>query len=115
MDSIWIAVAVGIAFGLFVGSRIAKRSEQDEAIYGGGSAKTLHRLASIALGGAFPAGLLTIFLAHSVVSGIVMGFAFVGTAFVLLILFALVENGPRAIALEDDRGWTEEKARSSGL
>jgi len=115
MDSIWIAVVVGVAFGLYVGSRIATRSEQDEPIYGGSTAQALHRLASVALGGAFPAGLLTIFLAHSVVSGIVMGFAFVGTSFLLLILFALVENGPRQIALENDQGWTAEKARTSGL
>lgn len=115
MDPILIAVIVGVAFGLFVGGRIATRSESEETIYGGSTAKALHRLAATAFGGAFPAGLLTIFLAHSVVSGIVMAFAFVGTALLLMILFALVENGPRQIALEDDQGWTAEKARTSGL
>ncbi|MBE0690701.1 MAG: hypothetical protein IH587_11330 [Anaerolineae bacterium] len=115
MDPMLIALVVGIVFGVFVGSRMATRSENEEPIHGGSTAKVLHRLACTAFAGSLPSALTTLLLAHSFLNAIVMAFSFVGVSFLLLILFALVENAPRNRALADDRGWTAEKAQTSGL
>lgn len=115
MDPLLIALAVGLVAGILIGGRVAARSAAEVPIYGGGSAKLLHRLACMAFAGTLPSGLTAIILGHNFGNAVVMAFAFVGVSFLLLVLYATVENGPRKQALASDQGWTAEKARTSGL
>lgn len=110
-----IAIAVGIIAGILIGSRVAKKSLGDEAIYGDSLSRTLHWLACVAFSGAFPSVLTEIIVGRQFWQGVALAFSFVGISFVFLVAFALVESAPRSRALADDRGWTADKARTSGL
>ena len=115
MDPLLIALVVGLVAGLLIGGRVAARSATEVPIFGGSSAELLHRLACTAFAGALPSGLTAIILGHNFGNAVIMAFGFVGVSFLLLVLYATVENGPRKQALAKDEGWTAEKARTSGL
>jgi hypothetical protein len=114
-NALIIALAVGVIAGLFIGRRLAERSIMKEPIYGGDLAKFFHRLACSAFSGGVPAGIVEVILGRNVVTGIILALCFVGVSFISLLIFALLENAPRQSALAEDRGWTAEKAKSSGL
>jgi hypothetical protein len=115
MNAPIIAIVVGIVAGIFIGSRVARKSIGEEPIYGDTLAKTLHWLACVAFSGAFPSVLTEIIIGRQFWVGVALAFSFVIVSFIFLIAYALVENAPRTRALADDRGWTAEKARTSGL
>jgi hypothetical protein len=117
MNPMLIAMAVGMIAGSLIGTQIARRSLMEAKIYGGSTAKTLHWVACAAFGGGLPAGLSDIILGNPIWNAILLAFGFIGTSFVALMLFAVVEYGPResALAREAEQGWTAEKAKTSGL
>lgn len=110
-----IALTVGVVSGILIGTRLAKRSRKEQPIYGGSSATALHWLGCAAFTGGVPAGLIDVVLGRNVLAGIALALCFVGTSFLALLAYGLVERAPRARAEAEDRGWTAEKARTSGL
>jgi hypothetical protein len=112
-----VALAVGIGCGLLIGRRLAERSIKEEAIYGGDQAKLFHWLACVAFTGGVPAGLTDIILGRNLLAGILLALCFIGTSFAALLIFAVLEQIPRARAKasEAQQGWTAEKAKTSGL
>ena len=110
-----IAIAVGIIAGILIGTRVTQKSLKDAPIYGGGVSRTLHWLAAVAFSGAFPSVLTEIVFGRQFWQGVLMAFGFVGASLLFSIAFAVVESTPRTRALAEDRGWTAEKARTSGL
>jgi hypothetical protein len=117
MERMLIALAIGVAAGLFLGPRIARRSMKEDTIYGGRSAAAFHVVACAAFGGGVPAGLSDIILGNPLSNAIALALGFIGVSFLALILFAVVEHEPRsrALALAAEQGWTAEKAKTSGL
>lgn len=101
--------------GILIGSRVAQRSLKEKQIYGGGTARALHWLACAAFTGGVPAGLVDILLGRNVLAGILLAFCFIGVSFAALVIYGIFEQKPRALAEAQDRGWTAEKARTSGL
>jgi ABC-type Fe3+ transport system permease subunit len=112
-----IALVIGIACGLLIGRRLAERSIKEDAIYGGNQAKLFHWLACVAFTGGVPAGLTDIILGRNVLAGVLLALCFIGVSFAALLIFAALEQAPRAQAkaAEAERGWTAEKAKTSGL
>jgi hypothetical protein len=62
-----------------------------------------------------PAGLVDIFVGRNVLGGIILALCFVGVSFLSLLIYGIIEQAPRARAEVEDRGWTADKARTSGL
>ncbi|MDX2138417.1 MAG: hypothetical protein SF123_10015 [Chloroflexota bacterium] len=117
MTTLLIALVVGIGCGLWIGRRLEERSVKEDAIYGGGQAKLFHWLACVAFTGGVPAGLTDIILGRNVLAGVLLALGFIGVSFAALLIFAVLEQAPRAQAkaAEAARGWTAEKAKTSGL
>lgn len=117
MNPLLIALAVGIIAGSLIGTRVARQSIKEDTIYGGSTARTLHWIACAAFSGGLPAGLSDVILGNPIWTAILLALGFIATSFVALFLFALVEYTPRAAAQarEAERGWTAEKAKTSGL
>jgi uncharacterized membrane protein YfcA len=113
--SLLIALSVGIIAGILIGSRVAQRSSKEKPIYGGANVRALHWLACAAFTGGVPAGLVDIMLGRNLLAGILLAFCFIGVSFGALLVYGVLEQKPRAIAEAQDRGWTAEKARTSGL
>lgn len=110
-----IALSVGIVAGILIGNRVVQRSLKEKPIYGGSTAKALHWLGCAAFTGGVPAGLVDIFLGRNVLAGILLALCFIGVSFAALLVYGILEQRPRALAEAADRGWTADKARTSGL
>lgn len=115
-SSLVIALCAGILAGTLIGTRLAQRSRKELPIYGGRPAAAFHWLACAAFAGGVPAGLVDIILVRNVLAGIALALCFVGTSFIALFIYSIFERTPReAQRAVEDRGWTAEKAKSSGL
>ncbi|MBC7869452.1 MAG: hypothetical protein H7Y09_01325 [Chitinophagaceae bacterium] len=109
-------LAVSVVFGIIFGPLIARSSSRREKVYGGALAQVFHVIGAGAMVGILP----------GVIAGLIFGGGF-GTAFPValgllatslfsMVLFAIVEKPARpAPQPTEDRGWTEEDARKSGL
>lgn len=115
-ERLLIVFGVSLLFGLIIGPFVARLSAQKETIHGGVMAQVFNFMASVLFVGLVP-GVITGIIVGEGLLVIPIAFGMLVLVFVSLILFALVENGPRkaALAKRVDRGWTEEDARSSGL
>lgn len=118
MDDIFIkAIAISMVIAVPLGPFIASRSAQKERIHGGLAAYALHLLASIALVGALPGVIASLVLGGGFKTAFPVALALIFTSLLVLVLFAIVERPARdkASAPQEDRGWTAEDARTSGL
>lgn len=109
-------LAVAAVFGVLLGPRLARSAARRAPIYGGAAARALHLLAAVAMTGLLP----------GVLAGVVLGIPFLTTfgiamgllaaCFALLLAFAMLESPARpAPQPAEDRGWTAEDARRSGM
>jgi hypothetical protein len=113
---ILISCVIGVMVGIFVGRRVAERSEHEEKIVGGKLARFCHQLSCIAFTGGLPAGLGGLLLGTGFRDAVFLALGFLGVSFLSLLLHAFIEYPAKQKAkLEDDEGWTEQKARTSGL
>ncbi len=115
MDSSLIALLIIIASMVIFSVPVARRSSHRNKIYGGGIAKAFHFVAITAYVGVLPAFLCGSFLAGPKAFGLPVGFALLVIAFASLIIHAVAERPSRVNVSSEDRGWTEEDARTSGL
>jgi hypothetical protein len=128
MDTIdVIAILALVVFGVVAGFFVARHSQSREPIQGGPVARALNYAASALLISLAPTMLTMIFIVHPsplyigetrippifILVGIAAGL--MGGALLLLLPYGVIESGVRPPVTEDDRGWTEQDARSSGL
>lgn len=113
LDPRLVSIAVGIAFGLFAGVFVARKSAAMTPVYGGAAARILHYLACAAFSGSFPSAIVALVMRQGVGNALIDGLGFALASLILCGLFALAER-PAALRHQEE-GWTEAKARSSGL
>lgn len=114
-----ITLAVSVlflaAFGVYFGGMVARASEKVRPIYGGWLARALHFAACVVMTIGAPAVLMDIFILR-LTSPLLILAAVVIALFALLFGYALIEQPARSrLQPAEDRGWTPEDARRSGL
>ncbi|MBZ0283315.1 MAG: hypothetical protein K8L97_21440 [Anaerolineae bacterium] len=115
MDRSQIIIIISLAIGIVFCVPTVRRSIKKDKIYGGVLAEAFHYIAVAAYLSVLPAALLGSFLVGPFKLGIPLAFTFLGIALVALFFYALIEHPARANLVVEDRGWTEQDARSSGL
>ena len=117
MDKAQIALLIGLGFALILGYLTARGSQRREPIYGGRLAQILHYIGAAGVTGILPVVLASLILRGGFALAFPLALSFMGTSLVALLLFALIEYPARELAQQaaQERGWTEEDARSSGL
>lgn len=127
MDTIdVIAILALVVFGAVAGFFVSKHSQSRKPILGGPVARVLNYAASALLISLAPTACVMVTIIHPAplyvgdtrippfipLIGLLLGM--MGLALLLLLPYAIIEPAPKA-KNDDDRGWTEQDARSSGL
>jgi len=119
MNEFLLPLVIGVPFAALVGWYIARKSVAKEPIYGGGAARAAHYVgAAGASGGAIylPFVPILFLLGRNVQWALVLGIASLLIGLGALVVFAFLERPALANHKpQEDRGWTEEDARKSGL
>jgi uncharacterized membrane protein YeaQ/YmgE (transglycosylase-associated protein family) len=118
MDTSTIVWIVSVIFGFVAGYFVARESHKRDPIHGGPLAHALHYVASGLMVSIVPDVLLQILIVRQAWQNtILMALTFFGSALLLLMVFAVIEHPKRRVAqaAEAEEGWTEQKARESGL
>ncbi len=111
-----IAIVSLILFALYFGRIVAAHSIRTEKIHGGNEAQWLHYAASALFASVAPSVLVGAIIFHLSLGSLVLGLSLGGLSFLCLIGFAYVELPARAkVKRNEDKGWTAEDARTSGL
>jgi hypothetical protein len=110
------AFLVSLVISIFLGGWVALVSHRADQVRGGTLSHILHYLGAIGVVGTLPGGIAAIALGAGFLGIVIVAVAFVLISVVSLWLYALVEHPARAAhATHEDRGWTEQDARKSGL
>jgi hypothetical protein len=119
VDQFILPLVIGVPFAIWVGLYIARKALRQHPVYGGTAALIAHNLGAIgASAGAIylPFVPIMFILGRSVQWALVLGVASLLIGLVSLVIFAALERPALANrAPQEDRGWTEEDARKSGL
>ncbi|MEZ4667052.1 MAG: hypothetical protein R3E39_03885 [Anaerolineae bacterium] len=115
MDRASQVVIIAFLIGITLSFSVARRSERVEKIYGGLSARIFHHLAIIGYVSVLPAAFFGSLLVGPFKFGIPFAFVCLFVSFLCFGLYGLVERPARIGVIIEDRGWTEEDARTSGL
>ena len=111
-----IAIGFLIAFGLFFGYRTAQSSKKREALQGGALSELFHFLAAAIMATLTPTILISIFVFRlGLLELVMLALGLFGLSLGFSFLHAIAEKPALQPAPPDDRGWTEEDARTSGL
>jgi hypothetical protein len=94
---------------------VVRRSTGKDKVYGGTVAQVFHFIAIAAYIGVVPSFLCGSILVGPGAFGLPLGFALLAITLASLIIYAIAERPIRATVVKEDRGWTEEDARTSGL
>lgn len=113
VKAILVSLVVAVALGPFIASRAAQRVP----IHGGIVAYGLHLVASIALMGALPGVIASLVLGGGFKTAFPVALTFIFGSLLILVMFAIIEKPAldKASIPQEDRGWTAEDARTSGL
>lgn len=104
-----------IFIGVYFGGMVARASVKVRPIHGGPMAHALHFAACVVMVSGAPAVLMDIFIWRMVSPLIILAGVIVALVG-LLFAYALVEQPARArYQAPEDRGWTAEDAKTSGL
>lgn len=106
-----------VVFGLLVGTRLAHSSDNRSKIYGDSRARFFHYLASSVMASITPFVLLSVVVLHmKLIPAILTAVGFFVVSLALLIPYAIFEKPAlEARKKQEDRGWTAEDAKTSGL
>jgi ABC-type sulfate transport system permease component len=117
MDNAQIAILIGLVSAVVLGFFTARSSARREAIHGGPLAELFHFIGAAGVTGILPMVLASLILRQGFELAFPLALSFMGTSLIALVLFAIVEMPAReaAEAQAAAQGWTEEKARTSGL
>jgi hypothetical protein len=111
-----VAVAVILGLGAYFGRMVAQRSLGAQKIHGGSTAEMFHFAASVLFVMIAPSILVAAFVFHLGLGAFFWGVSLFGIIFLCLIGYAYYELPARAnVKREEDKGWTAEDARTSGL
>jgi hypothetical protein len=113
---VWEAFLISLVISLFLAAYVALISHRADQVRGGALAHVLHYLGAIGVVGTLPGGIAAIARGGGILGIVMVAVAFVLIAVVFLWLYAMVEKPARdLLAQQEDHGWTEKDARTSGL
>jgi hypothetical protein len=116
MDRSQFVILFTLAFAVIASIPAARSSRRKDKIVGGLLAEVFHHLGVTAYLGIVPAALIGSILVGPLELGIPLALLCLGLTMIALLLYAIFEKPPRAMqAKSEDRGWTEQDARTSGL
>jgi hypothetical protein len=115
MDRSLLALVIIVVSIAIFSVPVVRRSKSRGKVYGGGLAQTFHFIAIAAYVGVVPAFLCGSILAGPSNFGFPVGLSLLTIALAALLAYAIAERPARATLPKEDRGWTEEDARRSGL
>lgn len=116
MDRTTLTLLIVAAAILIFTIPLARRSISKDKIRGGSQASLFHLLGVAAYIGVLPSALCGSFLVGPFRLGIPLAIGLLALSFGALVVYGTFERPARqAASKEEDRGWTEEDARSSGL
>lgn len=117
MDAFQKTLLVWVVFAVILGPLLTRSSIRRKPIYGNIVAQLLHFVGATAMVAVVPAIIAALLFGGGFALAFPFALTLVLTSLFSLVLFAIVEK-PAAQAHErsqEERGWTEEDARSSGL
>jgi hypothetical protein len=110
------AFLIALVISSFAGAYVALISHRAEKVRGGVLAHILHYFGAIGVVGTLPGGIAAIARGAGFLGILMVAVSFVLISVVSLWLYAMVERPARAgLPTQEDRGWTEQDARTSGL
>jgi hypothetical protein len=119
MNQFVLPLILGVPFAVWVGLYVARKALKQNPVYGGTAARAAHNLGAIgASAGAIylPFVPIMFILGKSVQWALVLGITSLAFGLTSLVVFAILERPALANRVpQEDRGWTEEDARKSGL
>jgi hypothetical protein len=111
------ALLIGLAMAAILGYFTARSSNRREKIYGGTAAQIFHYIGAGLFAATPPTVLLTLILGGEFLQAVLTAVAFLAVSYGCLVAFAVIER-PLYEAEQrkkQERGWTEQDARTSGL
>jgi len=115
MDRTQIIILITLVIVAIGALPVSRKSRSKSPIYGGTPAEFFHFLGSAAYVGVLPAGLLGTLFVGFLRLGLPLALTYLGIAVACLFIYAFFERNARKGITVEDRGWTAEDARSSGL
>lgn len=116
MDRSQFVILFTLAFAVIASFPAVRSSKRKDKIMGGIMAEVFHHIGVAAYLGLVPAALIGSILVGPFELGIPLAFLCLGLGIVSLVLYAIFEKPARAaLPKSEDRGWTEQDARTSGL
>jgi hypothetical protein len=116
MDRSQFVILFTLAFAMIASIPAARISKRKDKIIGGFMAEVFHHIGVAAYLGVVPAALIGSILVGPLELGIPLAFLYLGLGIAALFLYAVFEKPARAAQPKfEDRGWTEQDARTSGL
>ncbi|NDJ62716.1 MAG: hypothetical protein GYB67_16455 [Chloroflexi bacterium] len=116
LEPLQIALIVGLLVGISAGGYVALLSHRESQVLGGPLAHLFHFFAAAGFVGGLPAAITAAILGQGLGGALLMAAGFLLASGIGLFLYALFERPAQArIQRDDDTGWTEADARSSGL
>ncbi len=115
MENAPLALGIGLAFALTLGALTARSSNRREPIHGGPLAQLFHYIGAAGVTGTLPVVLASLILGGGFELAFPLAVSFMITCFVSLVIFAAIEQPAKLKVVDEDQGWTEADARTSGL
>lgn len=115
MNNALLPVVIGLLVGFIAGIFAVRASEKREPLYGGMPAKVFHYLGASLFIAALPSALLELITGQGFGTALVASFSLFGLSLIVLFIYAIFERPALARRQPANEGWTEEKARASGL
>ncbi len=109
------SLSIGLALGVALAFIVIPRSLRQEPIYGGAPALILHAIGVVCFAAVIPTTIATLLLHGGFGIAFPLAIGLIAAAYLLLLLFAAVEQPAREAKAPKEDVWTAEKARTSGL
>ncbi|MDZ4769614.1 MAG: hypothetical protein SGJ24_10825 [Chloroflexota bacterium] len=108
-------LVIGLGLGLILAALIVPRSLKEEPVYGGALAQGLHALGALCFASVIPTTIVALILRGGFGTAFPLAVSLVVLAYLILLVFAAIEQPARARLAPRDDVWTAEKAKTSGL
>ncbi len=115
MDNYTNGLIIGMLIGVPLGLYVAVVSNRHDKVIGGVAAQIFHVIGVIFVVSILPTTLALVFSKVEFLRVVLNALAFVALGYTMLFIHAYFEHPARERAKQEDRGWTAEKAKSSGL
>jgi hypothetical protein len=116
MDRAQIVLLATLIFAVLASFPVARQSRKKDAVHGGLLAGLFHHIGVAAYLAVLPSALIGSIVIGPLEFGIPVAITCLALAVAALLLYAVFERPARANQTSiEDRGWTEQDARTSGL